>query len=350
MRAIFTRAMGFIAGATLVLSFSFAAQAFCGPTPTKDSATGAHGRFTGFVKIAKDREIYADFIKPAPGQPIAVLLNGLTYRLGCWDAFVERLQAGGIGILRYDMQGQGETLLKYAPILAAIPLQDQVNDLDLLLTALKIQTPVNLVTLSYGGAVGLPFTVQHPERVANLILMAPFVAPLDSQDQWIKLQIEQTRLMYPNNPATFDDLYDYFLHVIIYQTYPAAEPIVLENPFKLEATFRLVQGARKYHAKEIVNQLTAGKTHLIVALQDQYVPNDVHEEFWKQVPQSARASRLFINGSEHKIPEMIPAYSAAWVRLIMTGDARIAGGVTFKGEVSKRNASNGSTIIDHLGE
>ncbi len=38
-----------------------------------------------------------------------------------------------------------------------------------------------------------------------------------------------------------DDLYDLFLHQIVYATYPQAEPIVLENPFKLEATYRLVQ-------------------------------------------------------------------------------------------------------------
>jgi pimeloyl-ACP methyl ester carboxylesterase len=313
-------------------------------------AEAAAKTFTGFVNVGKNRALYVDYIKPAPGKPIAVLLNGLTYRLGCWDDFVAKLQGQGLGILRYDMYGQGETLLKYAPIQDVIPLQDQVDDLGKLLSALKIDEPVHLVTLSYGAAVGIPFTAQQPSHVASLILMAPFVSPIPQQDQWIHMQIDQTRFLYPTNPASYDDLYDYFLHIIVYQTYPSAEPIVLENPYKLEATFRLVQGARKFIAKDYINQLPAGKIHLMVATKDQYVPAALHEDFWNQLPANTKLSRLFIEGSEHKIPEVLPGYSADWVKHIIAADPQISQGRTFIGDTEKGTATSDSIVIGNLGK
>jgi pimeloyl-ACP methyl ester carboxylesterase len=306
--------------------------------------------FKGFVTIGKNRSLYVDYIKPAPGQPIAVLLNGLTYRLGCWDAFVAELKGKGLGILRYDMYGQGETLLKYAPIQDVIPLQDEVDDLAKLLNAMQIDQPVHLVTLSYGAAVGIPFAAQHPANVATLILMAPFVGPIPQQDEWIRLQIDQTHLLYPNNPATFDELYDYFLHFIIYQTYPAAEPIVLENPYKLEATYRLVQGARKFVAKDYAALLPAGKVHFMIARKDQYVPAAMHEDFWNQIPDSIKVSRLFVEGSEHKIPEIVPAFSAAWIKHIIAADPLLSGGRTFIGLPKAGTATSGDVVIGNLGK
>lgn len=305
---------------------------------------------TGFVKVSAERSLYVDYIKPAPGKPIAVLLNGLTYRTGSWDLFVDQLKGQGLGILRYDMFGQGKTLMKYAPIQDAISLESQVEDLGALLDALKINQPVHLIALSYGAAVGIPFTIAAPERVASLVLMAPFVAPLESQDQWIKLQIEQTRIMFPNNPASYDELYDYFLKVIIYQTYPLAEPIVLENPYKLEAVYRLVQGARKFIAAEYVDQLPPGKTHLVIARRDQYVPNNIHESFWKKLPAAARASFITIDDCEHKIPEAFPNYSSDWIRLIIAGDPRISNDRNFTGSPYKGNAVSGSIVIEGLGD
>lgn len=296
----------------------------------------AHGnRYQGFVSISGERAVYVDYLQPAPGKPVVVLLNGLTYRVASWDRFVESLLNldRGVGILRYDMTGQGQTLLKYAPITQPIALKDQVQDLELLLDALNIRHPIHLVSLSYGGAVAIPFATQRPERVASLVLMAPFVAPLTFLDTWIRLQIQNTRLTFPTHPASDDELYDYFLHLIVYSTYPIAEPIVLENPYKLEATYRLVQGSRKFLAKEYAHALPTGKVHLMIARQDQYIENPVHDRFWDQVPRRARASRIYIDGSEHKIPEAIPAFSAKWIHRIINGDPQISGGRSFYGRV-----------------
>lgn len=312
--------------------------------PSSFAETERGSRQVGFVKIAKDRELYVDYQKPVGSRPTVVLLNGLTYKVESWDAFTRALQGDGIGVLRYDMQGQGRSLLRIAPLTRNIDYREQVEDLALLLDALRIRGPVHLVGLSYGGAIGLGYSTRFPARVASLVLMAPFVAPLKAQDDWIRLQVQQARILNPSNPASYDDLYDFFLRIMVFATYPAAEPVVMENPFKLEATYRLTQGVRKFNATEIMPQLPTEKIHLVIARQDQYVGNSVHDEFWDKLPPRTRSSRLYIEGSEHKIPEVVPGFAATWVRRIVEGDPLVAGGRTFVGtpwrnEVSQQGAA-----------
>ncbi len=285
----------------------------------------------GFVQVSAQRELYVDYVAPERGLPTVVLINGLTYSTRQWENFVQPLIAKGVGVLRYDPFGQGQTLLKYAPILAPIPYQDQIADLKVLLEKLKIKGPYNLVGLSYGGGIAAGFAAAYPSLIKNLVMMAPFTRPLDGTDNWIKAQIWATRQIFPLNKMSDDDLYDYYLHQIVYATYPQAEPIVLENPFKLEATYRLVQGIRKARPIDLTHTIPSRALHLMIARQDQYINTSVLDEYWDAVPLEARASRLYINGSEHKMVEAVPNFTAAWVYEIVTGNKRLFKGQDFEG-------------------
>jgi pimeloyl-ACP methyl ester carboxylesterase len=289
------------------------------------------GNQKGFVKIAEGRELYIDYIEPAPGKPIAVLLNGLTYSTRQWDAFTHELEGNGLGILRYDPMAMGQTLLKYGAPIAPVQYRDQIADLQALLNTLGITQPVHVVGLSYGGALALQFGHEHPDRVASLIIMAPFIAPLEQQDNWIRLQVQQTRLLYPWNDATYDDLYDYFLKINIFTTYPMVEPIVLENAYKLEATFRMVQGIRRFVAKDISKFQPNVSVHLVVGKQDQYIDNKIHEDFWKLLQPGTQASFMYMRLTDHKIPESSPRFAALWVRAIIEGNPNIGGGRIYTG-------------------
>lgn len=285
----------------------------------------------GFVAISAQKELFVDYV-PAEGKnPTVILINGLTYSTRQWNNFTEALLAKGVGVLRYDPIGQGQTLLKYAPILDVIPYQDQIQDLKALLTKMKIKGPYNLVGLSYGGGIAAGFAAAYPNLVKNLVMMAPFTRPLDGTDNWIKAQIWATRQIFPYNKYSDDDLYDYFLHQIVFATYPQAEPIVLENPFKLEATYRLVQGIRKARPIDHTDAIPAKSLHLMIARQDQYINTSVLDEYWDAVPLEARASRLYINGSEHKMVEAVPNFTAAWVYEIVTGNKKLFKGSDFEG-------------------
>ncbi len=285
----------------------------------------------GFVQVTPERELYVDYVPAQKGLPTVVLINGLTYSTRQWQNFAEALLARGVGVLRYDPTGQGQTLLRYAPVVQVIPVQQQIEDLHTLLNILKINGPFNLVGLSYGGGVASGFAAAYPSLVKNLILMAPFTRPLEGQDRWIRAQIWATRQMFPFNKLSDDELYDHFLHQISYATYPQAEPIVLENPFKLEATFRLVQGIRKFRPMDLTHLLPPKSVHLMIARQDQYIETSVLDEYWDAVPVSARASRIYINGSEHKMVEAVPRFTAAWVYQIVSGNPKLFTGGDFEG-------------------
>lgn len=299
--------------------------------------------FKGFVAVGNQRSLYVDYVEPKAGMPTVILLNGLTYTTLQFEAFTRPLLAKGIGVLRYDPYGMGQTLLKYAPIVAVIPIEDQVNDLEALLLSMKIPAPYNLAGLSYGGGLAAAFTATYPDQVGKMIMMSPFTRPLDSQDATIKAEVAATRAMYPYNPYSDDELYDYFLRQNVYTTYPAAEPIVLENPYKLEAVFRLAQGIRHFSAENVTASIPAGALHLMQARQDQYIPQNVFQDYWDKVPAAARASRVFVNGSEHKMVEAVPLFTSGWVYEILMNNPKLSGGQAYEGYPVLGNATN---IID----
>lgn len=299
------------------------------PQPAPQDPVSAEKQFEGFVPLRKDREIYVRWTKAQPGQPTAVLLNGLTYSTRQWDDFAAALTAQGIGVLRYDMYGMGETLLRHAPVLRVISYRDQVQDLHALARTLGLGGKLNLVGLSYGGGIALAYAAAYPRDVRNVVVMAPFTRPLAEQDEWIKSQIWYTRRVQPFNPASDDDLYDFYLRQVIYTTYPSVEPIVLENPFKLEGVFRMVQGIRKWTSDEAVGLLPASSLHLMIAGNDQYIKRRVMEEFWDSVPKDRRASLIVVNNSEHKIPESVPFFAATWVGEILRKNPVLSSGREF---------------------
>jgi pimeloyl-ACP methyl ester carboxylesterase len=285
--------------------------------------------FKGFVRVRAGVELYTEYFLPQNGQPTLVLLNGLTYSTTQWDRYTEALLKKGYGILRYDMQGMGKTLLKYAPAAKLISYEDQVKDLKALLIQMKVRAPYNLVGLSYGGGIGIRYATIFPQEIKNLVLLAPFTEPIAQTDQWIKYQVWLTRKANPMNPATDDELYDFYLHQSIYMTFPTAEPVVLENPFKLEGIYRLVQGIRKFQAVDVAAKLPRGVVHLILAEKDQYVPGAVLMNFWKKVPAAAKRSISQIMGSEHKMPEAVPQFMASFTAEIIDGNKLFFGGRSF---------------------
>lgn len=303
------------------------AFAFLGTLLLAANLWAATKTFQGFVEVDSGNELYVDWVAPKEGMPTVVLINGLTYSTRQWNDFTEALLKDGLGVLRYDPFGMGQTLLKYAPITDVVNYKNQVKDLNSLLAILKIPKPYNLVGLSYGGGIAIAYSAQFPTQVKRILALAPFTEPLQAQDTWIKNQVAMTRAMQPWNPYSDDELYDYFLKNIIYSSYPSAEPIVLENPYKLEATFRMVQGIRHFRADRVLSKLPKKSLHLIIAAKDQYIPRDVLETFWNNTPEDVRASKTIIQNSEHKIPEAVPRFSAALVSEIVRGNREFAQGV-----------------------
>ncbi len=312
--------------------------------PMSFAAPGSSNNLKGFVKINAERELFVDWSYAKPNKPTVILINGLTYSTKQWGDFTDHLVAQGIGVLRYDPQGMGETLLKYAPVMENITYDNQVDDLKALLKALKITQKVNLVGLSYGGGIGIAFAAKYPGSVKNLIAMAPYTAPVATQDEWVRSQVWLTRKTVPWNTASDEALYEFYFRQLVYLTYPSVEPVVLENPYKLEATFRMANGIRPLIAKNVVGKLPAGSFHLIIAGSDQYIQREVLEDFWKSVPESVRGSKTIMNNVEHKIPEAAPKFSALYVEKILSKSI-LSGGKEFDADpVSGRVKYDGGSF------
>jgi pimeloyl-ACP methyl ester carboxylesterase len=269
-----------------------------------------------WVSVSPSKELYVEYYAPQTGRPTIVLLHGLTYTTAQWSKFITELTTKGYGVVCYDMEGMGQTLLKYAPIRSAIPMTGQIKDLHILLKKMKIQKPYNLLGLSYGGGVAFGYAVQNPKNVANLILMAPFMKPLKKVDDFIQSQVAATRLLNPSNPYSDQQLEELYFRQFVYTTYPQQEPIVLENPYKLEAVFRMSYGVTTFIPENNTDKLKVA-AHLIVADKDQYFPMGEYEYFWSLFPEETKASFTIIKNSEHKIPEAQPALAARAIEKIL---------------------------------
>lgn len=286
----------------------------------------------GSITLSGNRKFFVDYSPAKNGKPTVVLLNGLTYSTKQWASFSKQLEADGYGVVKYDMFGMGQTLLKNLPVLREISYRKQVQDLKELLELLNIPKPYNLVGLSYGGAIATEFGSTHPRLTEKIILMAPFTKPVKEQDEWIRKQVALTRAMFPLNPSSDEALYDYFLKRLIYSTYPLAEPNSAElYPHKLEAIFRMVQSVRHWNYPKAVKSLPEQSVHYMIAGNDQYLKPEVMEEGWTTLSKGQRMSRIVIGGSEHKIPEAVPRFSAAWVAMILEDHPLLRDGTWFYG-------------------
>lgn len=301
----------------------------------------------GFVQVRPNQRLYVEYRKATFGRPTLFLLNGLTWSTTQWGPFVTSLNKldPGLGIVLYDMEGMGKTLLDKAPINFEIPIEHQVQDLKDLHDTLKITGPTILSGLSYGGAVALAYMAKYPKEFDKLIAMAPFLERLPDQDAMIQQMIKSTRQAYPFNPASDDELYDYFLRQLVTYQYPILEPIMLENPYKIEGVYRMVQGIKNWHASEIVSQLPAGKVHLMAGEDDPYVKLPWLKTLWQSLSQAARASFIILSNTQHKLPEERPDFTAAWVQQILNNNPDLKKGLVFDGDPAAGVATSGSVVI-----
>src|SRR5690242_18622677 len=112
------------------------------------------------------------------GHPLVLIHGGYSNR-HLWDDQFEAL-AQSYKVIRYDLRGYGNS----AVVTADTPLYADWQDLYGLLQYLEIEKAY-LLGQSGGAATAIDFTLEHPEMVDALILVAPGVSGFDFQ-QWIQ--------------------------------------------------------------------------------------------------------------------------------------------------------------------
>lgn len=101
-----------------------------------------------------------------------VLIHGGTVPMSIWDDYLGPLEGAGFQALQYDLFGRGLSDRIDGPYDRAL----HVRQLAELLASLQWDDqPVDLVGYSFGGAVAASFAARYPDRVRNLVLIAPLV-------------------------------------------------------------------------------------------------------------------------------------------------------------------------------
>ncbi len=151
---------------------------------TKDLDDAARAQAGGsYVKLSEGVTHY-ELTGPENGQ-VVVLIHGATIPMYLWDAQVDALAKAGYRVLRYDMYGRGYSDRPDGDYSQAF-YRKQLLDL---LDALKIKQPVDLMGVSMGGAMAVDFTASYPDRVKDLVLIAPMINSLKNDTNFKLMRI-----------------------------------------------------------------------------------------------------------------------------------------------------------------
>ncbi|MCC7002393.1 MAG: alpha/beta hydrolase [Gemmatimonadaceae bacterium] len=124
----------------------------------------APGRFVGSSRGTTHYEIAG----PDTGRTV-VLVHGFSVPAYIWDSTSVALSAAGFRVIRYDVMGRGwsdRPDTQYDSTLFS-------TQLDELLDSLKVNGPVDLMGLSFGGAITAHYIATHPARVRTWTLLDP---------------------------------------------------------------------------------------------------------------------------------------------------------------------------------
>jgi pimeloyl-ACP methyl ester carboxylesterase len=133
---------------------------------------------SGYLALGEDR-LYYDV--SGDGFPLLLVSGGSGMDLRQWDRISPTL-AQSYRVIRYDPRGIGKSdnpTVKYS----------DAADLNSLLEHLELDR-VGLIGLSSAGGFALEFAIQYPQRIAGVVVAAPFVPGFEfSDDMLVRLNI-----------------------------------------------------------------------------------------------------------------------------------------------------------------
>lgn len=116
------------------------------------------------------------YVDEGAGPPVVLVHGNPTWSF-LYRSLVTALSAAGYRAIAPDHIGMGRSA---KPAASAYPhtLGRRVVDFGRLLDSLRLHQPITLVLHDWGGAIGLAWAVEHPERVARLVLLNTAAFPL----------------------------------------------------------------------------------------------------------------------------------------------------------------------------
>lgn len=304
--------------------------------------------FEGFITTSNG-DLFVKHKVAGKNAPTFVIVNGLTHKHNDYENFkVELLKLNpNFGIVLFDLRGMGKTLSKELPVNYDLPYTQQIQDIREVVNSLHIKGNKYLTGLSYGGGLTIAYANAFPKDFDAYIPIAPYLEPLKAHVDWINNKIKQTRILFPFNPYSNEELYAYFLRVLVYSTFPFAEPLYktsnqLENFYKmsmnylglmngfnpseifktnyhLEAVYRMSLGMTKFKVKNVIDNLPKDKMHMIFAGRDEYINRKEFLNLETEIIQNNFRWKSWteIRQALHKVPNQEPEILAKSILKIL---------------------------------
>ncbi len=246
--------------------------------------------------------------------PSIILLNGLLYDQNRWGETCKYLSELSYNLLTFDFYGQGRTVENNDIPTQPISLDNQVEDLYQLIIQEVGNKPVILVGLSYGGAVAQKFGVKYPNLIKKILLVAPYIQPINKLESIIEQQSYWTNLFVPY--MSFSDCFDFHLKNLmgIEVFKDKLEKGNLDNiHVHNEGTFRLAQGIKHLHINPSdLKKLSKKSVSMLIPKYDEYTSVLDYLAFWNKIPSTVK-SNVEILPTVHRVPDAQPKGLAKWI-------------------------------------
>lgn len=251
---------------------------------------------------------YTDHPANGDTKGVLVFIHGSGPGASGWSNFKHNIpgfQTAGYRCVVYDQWGYGKT---DKPTDVDYTLAFFIDGLTALLDNLALQT-VTLVGNSLGGAVALGMAIQQPERVAQLILMAP--GGIESREDYFAMEGIQTMVKYPMGSPDFTrDILAKLLILLVYNPEIIDEELIDErwNTLQTQNSHVLATMA----IPDLSNQVSQLDQPMLVfwGTEDKFCPAT---GVWKMLQSSGQVQAELLNHCGHWVmteyPELFNARS-----------------------------------------
>jgi pimeloyl-ACP methyl ester carboxylesterase len=258
-------------------------------TMSERARARAPGRF---IRLREGTTHYMAFGNPS--SPPIVLVPGATLSLWVWGDLPQRLADAGYFVLTYDLFGGGFSDRPNAPY----DLDFHVGQLNSLLEALHIQTPVTVVSLAFGCLIAGEFANRHSSALNTLAFIAPdgFGVELRGAARWIGVPVLGRILIeLLGDTRLLDRLETYSANRSLVG--PLRERLAAELPYKgfKRAVSRSVGSMPIHDARDRLYPLTnvcAKRLAVIWGEDDRVTP----------LPSAATLAAVLSNATVHRLP------------------------------------------------
>ena len=256
------------------------------------------------------------------------------------------MQNDDCGLLLFDFRGQGKSLdaeiSEQGSFLGRPTVLEQSKIIEYLVDHFEIPKFDLLFGLSYGGGIAIRYASLNRSMVDKLLLMAPFTIRLDQSHQIQRTWHAQLELVKSFNPVfrlgleTADSAYDRYLYSYMNQRFSGEIP----DPIRRDAAIQLSFGIMRFNVFHCLKSLPDSSVHLIVAGQDTLVPQRLFDELWEKLQPNIRESYLLLEDAHHIVPMTSSRFIGKWAQELLSGNERIKGGQTFRGESDHLHAKD----------